>query len=132
MFATLVGTDKDGQKQVGLFDRLCQLATGQGFARPVRDLPVQPDQTPLSRWNLEYKGPPEGPADFFLAVTAPRVPGISPIPAKKTVDGPLFAVVVMDSFYGVWHGGDFKEFREEADVVGSFERFLTSLPKART
>ena len=51
-------------------------------------------------------------ADFFLAVTAPNVPSISPIPIKQTVAGPLFAVIVMSEVFGVWEDGDFRELEK--------------------
>lgn len=126
MFATLVGANTS--REIGqLFDRLCAVATLRGFVEPDTTLPVRPDQIPLNGWSLELRGPRHLRADFFLAVTAPKVPSMSPIPVSKTVDGPMFAVVVMDDHCVVWseYGRDVRGAREDSEVVELFESFLS-------
>ncbi|MCX5814113.1 MAG: hypothetical protein NT178_16455 [Proteobacteria bacterium] len=84
-----------------IFDRLNGIAIEHGFVPPDKPMQVQPDG-PLDGWSLEQKGPIDKKADFILAVTAPRVPGISPIfPVYMTISRPLFTVIVMDSFFVV-------------------------------
>ena len=131
MFATLVGTNTAGRHHESLFERLCAIAVTHGFVPPDTTLRVQRDQIPLDGWNLSMKGPDNGKADFLLAVTAPKVPGISPIPVKQTLSGPLFAVVAMDTFFGVMHGRDFSEFEESSQVLSAFETFLSTLGHCR-
>ena len=131
MFATLIGTDTGGAEHRAIFDRLYGIAIGRGFAPPGASRRVQPDG-PLDGWSLEQKGPADGEADFLLAVTAPRVPGISPIfPVFKTIPGPLFAVVVLDSAFIVSREDrrDVSEVKDLASVETSFESFLGGLER---
>lgn len=134
MFATLLGTNRETDNHRTLCADLCQIAVRRGFAPPDRTLRVQPDQIPLDTWQIEQRGPAGAKADFLLAVTAPMVPGVSPIPVKKTVAGPLFSVVVMPAFFGVWRDDvrDFSEYTEPARVVEAFGEFLDSLEPATT
>ena len=127
MFATLTGTDTSSAIHQAVFQRLCAAAIARGFLPPDTTLPIRPDQLPLDKWSLELRGPSDGKAAFFLAVTAPRMPGISPIPVTKTVDGPLFAVVVMPTFFGVSANRDFTEFKDLPTVADRFNAFLDSL-----
>ena len=129
MFATLVGTNRPSSECEAVFTSLCELAIAHGFTPPDTNLPIRRDQVPLDGWSLVQKGPANGKADFFLAVTAPQVPGIAPIPIQKTVSGPLFAVVVMDSCFGVSRADqrDFAEHEDGSSVVVAFEEFLGSL-----
>lgn len=129
MFATLIGTNTTGRAHEPLFGSLCALAVTRGFAPPDTTLRVQPDQTSLEGWSLSMKGPSNSKADFLLAVTAPKVPSISPIPVRQTVSGPLFAVVVMSTFFGVMCGRDFTEFKESSQVLSAFEAFIGSLAR---
>lgn len=131
MFATLIGTNTVSVQYETVFKRLCEIAIARGFEPPDTKFLIQRDQIPLDGWTLEQKGPPDGNASFFLAVTAPKVPGISPIPVMKTIAGPLFAVMVMDSFFVVSREDqrDVSEFRDVASVVNSFEGFLKSITK---
>lgn len=133
MFATLAGTNTGATEHRRLFNRLCVIATERKFVPPDTSLHVQRDQIPLDGWSLEQKGPADKEADFLLAVTAPEVPSISPIPVMKTVSGPLFSVIVMDSFFGVWREDrpDVSEFKEIAPVVRAFEEFLDALQEPR-
>src|SRR5437879_6005449 len=125
-----------------LFETLCEVATRRGFRPPDTTLRVQRDQIPLDGWSIEQRGPGDGKADFLLAVTAPKVPSISPVPVMKTVSGPLFSVIVMDTYFGVWRErlasagsparretavGGFSEFKDSVHVLKEFEQFLESL-----
>lgn len=101
MFATLVGANICSSGYRGLFDRLYAHAISRGFVPPDPKMPVRADG-PIEGWTLELKGPRGLNADFLLAVTAPRVPGLSPIfPVFKTISGPLFAGGVLDSVFVV-------------------------------
>lgn len=128
MFATLVGTNTGSTQYESVFKRLYEIALARGFEPPNTTLRIQRDQRPLNEWTIEQKGPADGKADFLLAVTAPKVPSISPIPCMKTVDGPLFAVIVMDSFFVVSREGqrDVSEFKDSTSVEKSFGEFLKS------
>jgi hypothetical protein len=127
MFATLVGANTESVKHESIFEQLCEIANTRGFRPGDATLHIQPDQMPLAGWSLLLRGPSDGKADFLLAVTAPKVPSVSPIPVRKTVSGPLFSVVVMDTFFGVWQQGDFSEFKESESVLKAFDKFLSSL-----
>jgi hypothetical protein len=129
MFATLTGTNTQSPQCQAIFARLCDLAIAQGFEPPDTTYPIQRDQTPLEGWNLEQKGPSGGKASFFLSVTAPKTPSLSPIPIKKTIAGPLFAVMVMDSFFVVSREDrrDVSEFPARDGVERSFKDFLTAI-----
>jgi len=126
MFATLVGTNTNSTQFESMFGSLCEIAMANGFLPPDTSIRVQSDQISLENWTLELKGPADKKADFLLAVTAPKVPSMSPIPVKKNVDGPLFAVIVMDSFYVVSREDqrDVTEFRDSIGVEQSFLAFL--------
>ena len=134
MFATLLGTNRETDDHRTLCAELCQIAVRRGFAPPDTTLRVQPDQMPLDKWQIEQRGPAGMKADFLLAVTAPVIPGVSPIPVKKTVAGPLFSVVVMPAFLGVWREDvrDFSEYTKPAQVVEAFGGFLDSLESTTT
>jgi hypothetical protein len=129
MFAILVGTNTVSTQYQTVFKRLLEIAIACGFEPPDTTIRVQRDQMPLDGWIIEQKGPRDGRADFLLAVTAPKEPGISPIPVMKTIDGSLFAVICMDSFFGVSREDqrDFSEFKDSISVEKSFEGFLESL-----
>jgi hypothetical protein len=127
MFATLVGTDTSAAIHQPVFERLTAAAVARGFVLPDTTHRVRPNQLALDRWALELRGPAGGRAAFFLAVTAPRVPGIAPIPVTQTIDGPLFAVVAMPTFFSVSAGRDFTEHKDAAEVVARFDAFLDSL-----
>jgi hypothetical protein len=129
MFATLVGTNYETSRHVTLFTRLRELAVSRGFLPPDSAHRPHRDQTPLDGWVLEEKLPSNSTASFYLAVTAPRMPGISPIPVQKTIGGPLFAVVAMDSFYIVSREDrrDVSEYHDSDSVERSFSEFLNSL-----
>ena len=131
MFATLVGTNTVSTQYESIFSRLFEIATDEGFIPPDTNHRIRPDQLPLEVWTLEQKGPSAGKADFLLAVTAPNVPSMSPIPCMQTIDGPLFAVVVMDSFFIVSREDrrDVSEFKDVINVVSSFKSFLRALPQ---
>ncbi len=131
MFATLVGTNTDSTQIDSVFKSLFEIAIAQGFEPPETKLRTRGDQMPLDEWTLEQKGPTNGKADFLLAVTAPKVPSMSPIPVMQTVDAPLFAVVVMDSYFLVSREDrrDVSEFEGIVGVEDSFKSFLGSLPK---
>ncbi len=129
MYATLVGTDTGDTRHRALFERLCAIAAKRGFVAPDASLPVAPDQTSIRGWSLELRGPADGDAQFLLSVTAPHAPSISPLPVMKTVAGPLFSVMVMDSYLLVWRQDhrDVSEFKEPAAVERSFASFLDGL-----
>lgn len=133
MFASLVGTDHGDTEHRKLFERLCKFAVEQGFAQAEGVVPIRPDGS-LDGWSLEQKGPhAKESADFFLSVTAPRVPGISPIyPVFKTIGGPLFAVVVLPSAFVVSREDrrDIAETQDAEQVVRSFSQFLDGVRKA--
>lgn len=128
-FATLVGTNTANTSHRVLFSRLCDLAVSKHFRLPDMVRHVQPDQEPLKDWELELKGPPNGAASFFLAVTAPKIPGMAPIPIQKTIEGPLFSVIVSPSGFAVFCGDsrDVLEFKDEVGVEKEFGKFLDAL-----
>lgn len=129
MFATFVGTNTVSTQYKTVFRRLMEIAIASGFEPPDTTLRVQRDQMPLDDWTIEQKGPRDYKADFLLAVTTPGGPSMSPISVMKTIDGPLFAVIFMDSFFGVSREDqcDFSEFTDSISVEKSFEEFLKSL-----
>lgn len=130
MFATLLGTNKETEEHRNLCAGLCQIAVARGFVPPDTRLRVQPDQMSLAGWQIEQRGPADAKADFLLAVTAPKVPSISPIPVMKTVSGPLFSVIVMPNFVGVWRedkDDKYSELTDASQVREAFEGFLRSL-----
>ena len=129
MFATLVGTDTNTKEHQAVFDRLFAMAVARGFLPPDTHLRVQRDQIPIDRWTLEQNGPGSLTADFLLAVTAPQMPNMSPIPVQKTISGPLFSVIVMGSYFVVWRQdkGDVSEFKDIALVVRAFDEFLDGI-----
>ena len=99
VFATLIGTNSGAIEHQALFDRLRGIAIARGFIPPDASVCIQADGS-LAGWSLEQRGPRDREADFLLAVTNPRVPGVSPIfPVSKTISGPLFAVVVLESAF---------------------------------
>jgi len=125
MFATLVGTNRNTSAHTAIFRDLVQLAEQRGFVPGDKALRVVPDQIPLSGWSLEFQGPATGEADFLLASTAPRVPSIAPIPVRQTVVAPLFGVIVMEDFFGIWREGrEFAEVKDIAQVKDAFSEFL--------
>jgi hypothetical protein len=129
MFATLAGTNTDSTRYKPVLERLCEIAVAHGFKLPDTKHRIRRDQLPLDGWTLELNGPHDGKAIFFLSVTAPKVPSMSPIPVMKTIDGPLFAVMVMDSFYVVSREDkrDVSEFKDNASVEKAFEEFLKNI-----
>lgn len=130
IFATLVGTDTASSRYESVFTQLVQVAIDQGFDPPDTPSRIRPNQLPLEGWTLEQTGPRGNEADFLLAITAPGVPSISPIPCKRAIDGPLFAVVVMDSFFTVSREDrrDVSEYQDIESVVNSFRLFLETIP----
>ena len=132
-FATLSGTDSHGERHQEVFQRLFAYARDAGFTPGDVSLPIRSDQTPLYAWRLDYRGPGEEEAIFLLAVTAPKVPSMSPIPIKQTLSCPLFSVVVMPKYFGVWSENrpkdSFTEVASEDEVTAEFRRFLDRLPK---
>lgn len=134
MYATLVGGNTTSSPCESLIERLCETANAHGFTPSDNILGVRSDQTRLDDWTLTQKGPADGTVDFFLAVTAPKVPGISPIPVKMPVSGPLFAVIVMESVFGVWREDRrdaFSEVQDDQAVVDAFADFLNSVKNGR-
>ncbi len=131
MFATLIGTDTASSRYESIFTQLIKIAIDQGFNPPDTLHRVRPNQLPLEEWKLELKGPGGNKADFLLAVTAPKVPSIAPIPCEQTIDGPLFAVVVMDTFFIVSREDrrDVSEYEDVDNVVCSFKSFLKTIPR---
>lgn len=129
MYAILTGSDRNTQRHIEVLNRLISIADQSGFTHPDRELRIFPDQQSLNRWTLTMQGPEAEPADFFLAVTAPSIPGISPIPVLKTVQGPMFAVTVMDSFFGIRREDqkDYIECKSEKNVADEFRDFIKSL-----
>ncbi len=84
----------------------------------------------MDGWQIEQLGPYDERADFMLSVLAPRVLGVSPIyPVYKTVSGPLFAVVVLPSVYGISRDDrrDFYEVASEDSICEDFGDFLSGL-----
>jgi len=132
-FATLSGTDSHDERHEEVFQRLVASARDAGFTPGDFDLPIHDDQLPLRAWRLHHRGPGGKEAIFLLAVTAPKVPSISPIPIRQTLSCPLFSVIVMPRYFGVWSENRpkdlFTEVAVEAEVVAEFSRFLNRLPK---
>ena len=130
-FATLQGTDISDDRHKLIFERLSAIAKSAGFEAGNFRLPIRGNQIPLDDWHLEHFGPGDDSARFFLAVTAPKVPSMSPIPIQQTIRAPLFSVIVMPSFFGIWSenrpGDTFTETEDERDVEVEFSRFLDRL-----
>lgn len=125
MFATLVGTNTEPEQHVDVFNELVAIAERRGFVQSNRTMRVERDQVSLEGWSLELRGSETIQADFILAVTAPKVPSISPIPVKRTIDGPLFSVILMDDIYGIWREGqEFIEVKDSESVAEEFSSFL--------
>ena len=131
MFATLIGTDTETELHLKFAEELLQIAEEYGFTQGSEELRVTPDQTPINRWTLELRGPMDKKADFLLAVTAPKIPSISPIPVMKTVSGPLFSIIVNNGFFGIWKDGDFKESKDIEGVKIEFIGFLDKINKQK-
>jgi hypothetical protein len=132
MFATLVGASRNTPAHTAIFRDLVQFAEQRGFVPGDRALRVAPDQIPLSGWSLELQGPATGDAEFLLAVTAPRVPSIAPIPVRQTVAAPLFAVIVTEDFFGIWREGrEFTEVQDIAEVKHAFSDFLDGIENCK-
>ncbi|QYO65297.1 hypothetical protein [Leptolyngbya sp. 7M] len=127
MIVTIKGTDtKDRSLHEPIFDKLLTFAVEKGFEKPDVALPVIADG-PLDGWTIEKYGPAYGNAEFVLAVTSPKVPGISPIfPVRKSIEGPLFAVVVLDSAFVIYRedAGDVIEVHDIDSVLQNFKLFL--------
>ena len=124
MFTTLVGTERGELTHRTLFDRLVALAQEQGFGAWPPHAGAQLEPRP--GWTMEQRGPWHAPgAEFVLAVTAPRSPGISPVnPLPFPGDTPMFAVIVMDEFLCIWSEGRVSEARTHSAVETAFRRFL--------
>ena len=134
MFATLCGSDTGTRSHLEVMEHLRGLAVGRGFVPPEEELPVRADQGSLRGWSITQLGPQSRRADFVLAVTAPRMPGMSPVhPVALDIDGPLFAVVVLDSGMVVSRAdrGDVAGAADLAAVAVSFSEFLAGLRTAR-
>ncbi len=132
-FATLSGTDSDDERHKEVFQRLIAIACDAGFTPGDVPHPIREDQIPLRAWRLEHRGPGGKEAAFLLAVTAPKIPGISPLPIKQALSCPLFSVTVMQRYFGVWSEtrpkDAFIEAALEEEVTSEFQRFLGRLPK---
>jgi hypothetical protein len=131
MFATLTGTDRQPDKHESIMSRLCQIARQRGYEAADNELRIRPDGN-IDGWTLIQKGPPDLHPDFILAVTAPKVPGCSPIyPVFMEMSGPMFAVVVLQNSYTISvNDGRRVHGTESADEVATnFEKFLDALPR---
>lgn len=128
VFALLVGTDTGSPVAERLAHSLGALAAEHGYTLPETPLRIVPDQVSLAGWSLTFRGPSDRRTALVLAVTAPSVGSISPIPVQKTVSGPLFAVVVFDAYFLVYAGrGDVLEVTDRDAVERAFETFLAHL-----
>ncbi|SMH34519.1 MULTISPECIES: hypothetical protein [Cyanophyceae] len=130
MFATLVGTNRQTNDHIDLLSQLIPIAKDLGFEPPDLEHEAVADQGSLAGWSSELRGPSSNTCEFFLAVTAPNVPGMSPIhPFRKTFNGPMFAVVVNDGWFLVSRSdhGDVTEFKTNSDVVDAFANYLEKL-----
>ncbi|KXK01391.1 MAG: hypothetical protein UZ04_CHB001002250 [Chlorobi bacterium OLB4] len=127
IFAALLGTDKLTTIHEDIYNRLIDISIKRGYTLPDTFLRINPDQIPLDKWTLTLKGPHDRKAEFLLSVTAPKIPGMSPIPIRKDIDGKLFSVTVMDSYFGIWDDYDYTESRIEDMVIQKFEEFLDNL-----
>lgn len=132
-FATLRGTNHSDDRHKVIFAQLAAIAESAGFEPGDFRLPIRDNQIPLDDWDLEHLGPGGDSAEFFLSVTAPKVPSMSPIPIQQTISAPLFAVVVMPAFFGIWSenrpGDTFTETNDASEVELEFSRFLARLRK---
>jgi len=132
-FATLSGTNSDDNRHEEVFQRLVAVARDTGFTLGDFQHPIREDQMSLREWRLDYRGPGGREAAFLLAVTAPKIPSISPLPIQQGFSCPLFSVVVMPKYFGVWSENrpkdSFTEVTVEDEVTAEFRRFLDRLPK---
>ena len=126
MYATLVGSNTQNTAARSLADQLKAIAATGGFDAPSESLRVRPDG-PTEGWDIELLVPASQRADFMVSVLTPKVPGISPIyPFYKTVDGPLFAVIVLPRALGISREDrcDFIEVATAEEVCREFTDFL--------
>jgi len=94
----------------------------EGGKKTVQRIVVETRKRWYGFWSIgswSSAGPLTATPSFLLAVTAPRVPSISPIPVQNTVAGPLFSVAVLRGFFGVWRDDvrESSECRETVDVL---------------
>ena len=128
MFATLVGTNTESETHIEIFNNLLEVAKRRGSVTGDVVFRLEPDQISLREWSLELRGPETKKDDFLLAVTAPKVPSMSPIPIRKTIGGPLFSVIVMKNYFGIWEEGkNFMEAKDLKRVRNEFTRFLNEI-----
>lgn len=128
-FATLIGTDRTTTKHEEIFKLLFDIAVNHKFVPPDNVVRVQRDQIPLDSWTLVLKEPDNNNPKFLLAVTAPKIPSMSPLPVRQTIDCPLFSVIVMDTYFGIWRDGDFSESVSTENVTKVFKTFLDTINK---
>lgn len=130
-FATLRGTNCRDDRHKVIFTQLVAVAQSAGFEPGDLRLPIRDNQIRLDDWDLEHLGPGSDSAEFFLSVTAPKVPSMSPIPIQQTVRAPLFSVIVMPNFFGIWSEnrpqGSVTEANDAIEVEVQFTQFLSRL-----
>ena len=104
IYATFIGTDYETEIHLESFSRLKKIANDTGFIESER--PVKPiaDQTDLRKWKLELKGQYNENIEFLLAVTAPKLTTMSPIPIKMDTGGYLFSVIHQQDTILIWNG----------------------------
>lgn len=129
MYATLIGTDRETEYHLTLFEKLCRQAGDFKFTASENELEFQSDQQGLEEWNLKLWCPETKKADFFLAVTYPKTPFISPIPIKNDIQAPSFFVVIQDGFFGVKRTDykDYIEYKTEKELEDGFRDFLETV-----
>jgi hypothetical protein len=130
-FATLLGSNRTDDRLKPIFGRLHEIAVKAGFQQGDSPIQIHRDQIPIDDWDLEQLGPDGDTAAFLLAVTAPRSPSISPLPIRQTIHSPLFSVVVMPEYFGIWSegrpGDTFIETKDERTVEDEFRQFLSGM-----
>ena len=105
-FATLCGTDYGNTAYLKVYADLLELAISKGFVESIENQRPLRYQTSSEHWSLWLKGSKHDACKFMLAVTAPKVPLMAPVPITIEIDGPLFAVVVNKDFYLISNKGE--------------------------
>ncbi|ROL60269.1 hypothetical protein D9V86_09590 [Bacteroidetes/Chlorobi group bacterium ChocPot_Mid] len=127
IFATLCGTNSNNTEYLKIYSELLDLAYKKGFFESKENQRIFSDQTSLENWSLWLKGSSHENCKFMLAVTAPKVPTIAPIPITLSINVPLFAVLVFDDFYGIMNNRNYNETKDSIAINSMFENFIESL-----
>ncbi|MCP5534666.1 MAG: hypothetical protein H7A51_00350 [Akkermansiaceae bacterium] len=135
-FATLHGSNRTESQHEEILERLISAAQARGYQAGNVDRRLSPSEIQVHEWEpdkLTLRESESGSEDFFLAVIAPKVPSVAPIPIQMRVSAPLFSAIIMPNYIGVWaetrRPDKFTEVHSDDDVEMEFSRFLDSITK---